>query len=112
MKSLCLWLVLLCGCANYDPASNPVHSVGLTAGGNAQTQDWSAGITITFKTTPPAFVVADLTASGAIQPKANGNIASAARTWILPQADKLNATHQRAIANALTVPGTVISRSP
>lgn len=104
MKSLCLWLVLLCGCANYDPASNPVHSVGMTAGGNAQTQDWSAGITITFKTPPPEFVVADIMVAG------GHKLSDLA--FALPQTRALDAATQRAIASAMTVPGTVVTHAP
>ncbi len=89
----------LTGCIT--PEQNPVQSIGLT-GGQTAGGDWTAGVTITFKSTPPAYVVTSLEQAGAI---------GSGLVYRIPQAKAADASQQRAIATALTVPGTIVTNA-
>ena len=85
------------------PLSTNVDA-SVTGGGNTVTGDWSAGIVITFKQTPPDYVVREMKAAGGVPAKDN------ALSWLLPSADPKAERTQKAVGAALSVPGTVISR--
>lgn len=97
-------LLLFVGCA-----TDGIQSIGVEASGNAQTQDWSVGVVIVFKSPPPDFVLNDLKAAGAVR---LATLTGSDETWILSAAGPLNVRAQNAIGSSLTVPGTIVSKAP
>lgn len=87
--------LLFAGCAA-GPQGNPVQSVGVTAGQSGA--GWAAGLTITFKATPPAWVRHELEQAGAV---ADGLV------FTLPKLKTMDERQQRAVAAASAVGGVV-----
>lgn len=73
-----------------------------TGGGNPATGDWHTGIQITFKDTPPQYVVDAIAEAGGTRAK------DSSKVFIISNADRKNPKVQRAVGASITVPGATI----
>lgn len=104
--------VLLSGCGTTAAVNTNGHSVtgsvtngnvGVTGTFDAATGEWSAGIVITFKTTPNEDTIRFLSEAGAVAQR-DGTV------FLLPKYDRLNANHAVALEAALKA-GAVLTQA-